>query len=239
MSKRLWLLLALLVVLARPAHAQISITYSFTGGTIIDPDQVNSNFSALANNALNRTGGTLTGTINLNGQTLSGAATASGAWTFSSAGTAVAVTNNVTIGGTLAVTGALTAGGDTITAMPANIIVFTTGGSCPSGFAEYTTARGRYIVGLPASGTNLATVGTALSDQENRAVGQHTHIQDAHTHTTNVFPQTGGGATPSLSTGNAGGVEVTTDAATATNQNAGSVAGTNAPYVQLMACQKS
>ena len=47
--------------------------------------------------------------------------------------------------------------------------------SCPSGWTELTSARGRYIVGLPSGGTLAGTAGTALSNQENRPVGQHNH----------------------------------------------------------------
>lgn len=86
----------------------ITIPNTFTNDTIADAPQVNANFAALAAAALNRAAGVLTGPLNLNGQTLTGAATASGAWTFSSAGTALAVTNNATIGGTLGVTGVAT-----------------------------------------------------------------------------------------------------------------------------------
>lgn len=37
-------------------------------------------------------------------------------------------------------------------------------GACPSGWTEYATARGRVVVGLPASGTTEGTKGTALAD---------------------------------------------------------------------------
>ncbi len=48
-------------------------------------------------------------------------------------------------------------------------------GSCPSGYNPVTDADGRYIVSN-STGTQGATVGTALEDQENREVGQHTHV---------------------------------------------------------------
>lgn len=92
----------LVVVLAlaqTSAFAQgITIPNTFTNNTVADADQVNANFAALAANALNRNAGTLGGTLNLNGQTLSGAATASGAWTFSST---VAHNGVVTMGANL------------------------------------------------------------------------------------------------------------------------------------------
>jgi len=47
-----------------PAHAQITIPYpNFVAGTVADPDQVDANNSALSSQALNRTGGTMTGTL--------------------------------------------------------------------------------------------------------------------------------------------------------------------------------
>jgi hypothetical protein len=59
------MLLSLLLSLcaAVPARAQVSITYSFVNGTTADADQVNANFNALGTQALNRTGGTMTGTL--------------------------------------------------------------------------------------------------------------------------------------------------------------------------------
>jgi hypothetical protein len=59
-------------------------------------------------------------------------------------------------------------------AVPAGLLAFTTG-TCPSGWAEYTPARGRYLVGLPVGGTNGGTVGTALTPVENRPAGVHSH----------------------------------------------------------------
>jgi hypothetical protein len=44
-------------------NAQVTIPYSFSSGSTISSTQVNSNFSTLGSNALNRTGGTMTGTL--------------------------------------------------------------------------------------------------------------------------------------------------------------------------------
>jgi len=64
MLKRLTLAV-MLVAAALVAHpvSQIVIPYTFTAGTVIDPDQMNTNFSTISTGALNRTGGTLTGTL--------------------------------------------------------------------------------------------------------------------------------------------------------------------------------
>lgn len=73
------------------------------------------------------------------------------------------------------------AGGDTI---PAGTVAFFSLGSCPTGWSPYTAAQGRYIVGLPSSGTLEGTSGTALSNLEARTSGTHNHTatQASHTH---------------------------------------------------------
>ncbi len=124
--------------------------------------------------------------------------------------------------------------------VPAGLIAFSVNGSCPTGWTEYTTARGRYIVGLVSGGTNGATVGTSLSNSENRATGQHTHtatttITNPNSMTSGESPTGSGNATASFW----GASNLLDWTATTTINNAGSVAGTNAPYVQLIACQKS
>jgi hypothetical protein len=197
--------------------------------------------------------------------------------------------NDVTITGVLTTTAS--ASGDA--ALQTGDIVFSTTGACRTGFAEYTALRGRYLVGLPSGGTNAGTTGTALTDLENRAVGQHNHgvtdpghnhTQNAHSHgvtdpghshgvtdpghvhTNSVTTWTGGitaaggteagnfataNSTTSATTGvtvNSNTTGISTNNATATNNsnttgvtvnNSGSVAGTNAPYLQLIACRKS
>ena len=97
------------------------------------------------------------------------------------------------------------------------------------------------MVGLPASGTLRGTSGTALGDQEARAVGQHSHSASfGHVH-----------SIPAVVTGaGSSGFLFTTGSPVAVNtalpgdprlftEDAGSVPGTNAPYVQPRACRKS
>lgn len=95
------LLLLALSLLPAPALAQITISFpTFVAGTTIDPDQMNSNFSTITAQALNRTGGTVTGNIaasanvTIDGADISDYLDGSGNGTFT---------------GTLTVSGALTA----------------------------------------------------------------------------------------------------------------------------------
>lgn len=141
------------------------------------------------------------------------------------------------------------------------LIAFTRAAACPSGWSEYTTARGRSMVGLVAAGTNEGTAGTALTNTESRADGQHTHTvtESAHSHTVTdpghihgsrvgaVNLQVGDPiTTPSFILDFAGvtssattSVTLGTQTANVTINNAGSVAGTNAPYIQLLACARN
>ena len=137
-----------------------------------------------------------------------------------------------------------------------NAIVFFEG-ACPAGWSEFTTAQGRYLVGLPSGGTLSQTVGTALESGENRAVGQHDHggstaVAGSHNHpyaanwgwsdgpdetipTTRRplfdFKVADSVGVPSVDAIQPSGAHSHSIA------SAGSEAGTNAPYVQLRACK--
>ena len=171
-----------------------------------------------------------------------------------------------------------------VTAIPSALTAYFPD-SCPSGWSEYTEARGRYIVGLPSGGTKEGTAGTALSNAENRPVGQHNHTFSGsalatHTHTFagdalaahgHTSRGTNSGATTVTMSGNllsesleqiyrpgtastslqsdaitdtTGGTPAGTNAAitggtpAGSIANAGSVAATNAPYIQLICCVK-
>lgn len=64
MLKRIILTSLLLLGLVSPVQAQLgSVPYVFTPGTTIASAQVNTDFSTIYSNALNRTGGTMTGTL--------------------------------------------------------------------------------------------------------------------------------------------------------------------------------
>ncbi len=126
--------------------------------------------------------------------------------------------------------------------IPSGSIMFFNRVRCPDGWEEFKDARGRYVVGLVESGTLAATVGIALSDKENRPVGKHSHtINDpGHSHelvTLGHFDGSIKGILPGSS--KTSNIENITPAKTnITINESGLVEGTNAPYIQLLVCQK-
>jgi hypothetical protein len=130
------------------------------------------------------------------------------------------------------------AGADAVA--PAGAVMFFATATCPAGYTEYAAAQGRYVVGLPPGGTLEKTDGTALGDGEDRPTGQHDHavtvLADPILVGGNVTVTSVQGTAhtssrqPLASTSAASGITV---------GQAGSVAGTNAPYIQLLACRKS
>ena len=139
--------------------------------------------------------------------------------------------------------------------------------SCPTGWSELTSARGRYIVGLPSGGTLAGTAGTALSNQENRVVGPHTHTNTisttAHGHLVAFVSAWGDHDPADLGTirrpiwdskpvdsvgrpdvdsfsasGASAGINIS-NSASSPDTSISSTAGTNSPYIQLLVCQKS
>jgi len=117
--------------------------------------------------------------------------------------------------------------------------------SCPSGWSELTSARGRYVVGLPAGGSLSGTQGTALSNLENRAVGQHNHTIYDPGHLHNLTAPNSGTNGGVWQTGNNTAGPTLAGALTSsvttgiTINSSGSITGTNAPYIQLLVCQKT
>jgi hypothetical protein len=129
---------------------------------------------------------------------------------------------------------------------PSGAVMYFDLAACPDGWSSFDAARGRYLVGLTSGGTAGAAVGIALLNQENRAVGQHTHsvIDPGHVHAvgydTEQLANTGNtiGGTR-MQGGSNSGSENSEVATTGISIGfTGGVAGTNAPYLQLLACRK-
>ncbi|MBN2101123.1 hypothetical protein JW710_04525 [Candidatus Dojkabacteria bacterium] len=98
-------------------------------------------------------------------------------------------------------------------------------GSCPTGWTEYTAARGRVVVGTPSGGTNGGTLGTALT---NLQVPTHTH-----TGTTNNESFYDAGSWSASNRVGEGAQRHTHSFTTNANTT------TPIPYIQLTYCQKS
>lgn len=153
--KRSLLSLLLLLGLAQPAAAQITITYTFTNGTAADADQVNANFAALSSQALNRTGGTLTGNLAANaGVTIDGVDVGAvlggiGTPTFST------VTVTSAAASALTVTGGITAGSGVVG------IVDTTGKIPALSSTFFANLSGANLTALSAA--NISTGSLAMA----------------------------------------------------------------------------
>ena len=148
-------------------------------------------------------------------------------------------------------------------AMPTSTIAYFNLTSCPSGWAELTGARGRYVVGLPSGGTLAGTAGTALTNLEDRPTGQHNHgtsdpghahgkSDPGHSHALSIMSAgtTQGGVgwinnthntdKPAQATrSNTTGITISSATTGISVSNTGTTAGTNAPYTELLICQKS
>jgi hypothetical protein len=129
---------------------------------------------------------------------------------------------------------------------PAGAVMFFDLASCPTGWSSYAKGLGRYLVGKPTGGTLATSVGIALSNNENRPTGQHTHavIDPGHVHSVpydieqlaNLGNTIGG---TKISGGTNSAAQTTTSVHTGiTIANAGAVPATNAPYTQLTVCRK-
>jgi hypothetical protein len=128
---------------------------------------------------------------------------------------------------------------------PSGAVVYFNLPACPAGWTELVAARGRYIVGLPNGGTLAGTDGTALTDLEDRPVGQHTHrvFDPGHAHRYGPLNAPGPAAAGAIAGPYAvvpQGAKNSTDSALTgiSVGNTGGVGGTNAPYIQLLVCQK-
>ena len=207
--------------------------------------------------------------VNISSAQISGTGVSGDGALFQIAGSTLAVLNNGNVGigtaapgvklevaGQVKITGGSPAAGNVLTSdaagladwqsppaptgMPSGLSMFFNLASCPLGWTELTSAQGRYLVGTPSGGTLAGTAGTALTDLENRAVGQHTHtITDpGHAHMYQKPTQSNTIASGSSTTRYLSTMQCTSATTGIILNSTGAVAGTNAPYVQLRLCQK-
>jgi hypothetical protein len=130
------------------SNAQIGIPNTFTAGTRIVSADVNANFSAVGDNALNRTGGTMTGVLTTQGI----GPDANNTRDIASTGTRYRdlwLGRNAAVGGTLSVTGAVTGAsfagsGAALTGIPETAI---TDGALLARVAADETVTGNWTLG--------------------------------------------------------------------------------------------
>ena len=131
--------------------------------------------------------------------------------------------------------------------VPSNIVCYRASGeSTPSGWSEYTTGRGRMIVGLPSGGTDGGTVGTAFTDaQDKSSTLSHYHAMGVDSQDSYISLQSDGGYGSSgtfTRDGYAGGA-TSTQASINNNITSSTSAGTVLTsnflaYIQLMTIKK-
>lgn len=139
--------------------------------------------------------------------------------------------------------------------VPSGTMLYFDLAACPTGWTEYTTARGFYIVGLVSGGTKATAVGSALTDLENRThthTFPHTHTM-AHTHTVagTTSAQVGGqpaettSSTVTVSDDHTHTFSVASGASSAANTGSESTANTGtqsttiAPFLAYPLCSKT
>ena len=118
--------------------------------------------------------------------------------------------------------------------VPENMVAAFKSDKCPTGWSNFTEGRGRYIVGIQPGGKLAQTIGKELENEENRATGKH-----MHDHTNSYVGGSIGSKT--IDGGNSYPRQTPTVQTTATVAESGTTIsdGTNAPYVQLLLCQRS
>ncbi len=99
--------------------------------------------------------------------------------------------------------------------------------TCPTGWTEYTAARGRVVVGVPSAGTVAGTVGTAFTNLEDRT---HSHSYSGNTSSV-------GGSQAAVAYDQS--VYPTMGHSHSYSGTSGTAATSNiVPYIQLTACKK-
>ena len=130
---------------------------------------------------------------------------------------------------------------------PSGIMIFYNGTSCPSGYSAVEAMRGRYLVALVSGGTLENTVGTALTNSEDREVGRHNHgdsfsVSSGGSHSHGGLGLRAGGSSSAASGGGSCGYSNTNTGSAGSHghsisgsiSNEGTTDSTNAPYIQYL-----
>lgn len=119
--------------------------------------------------------------------------------------------------------------------VPSGAVMFFNLASCPGGWSEVLSARGRYLVGVYPSAKRGQVVGTPLSIEEDRPTGDHRHHMSFYE--SSVSGQIVSGQGNQVSTPLAAQITEWLEAGTPMDPQP--AVGTNAPYMTFLACQKN
>lgn len=128
---------------------------------------------------------------------------------------------------------------DMQTAMPKGMVAFFNLEECPRGWDFYAGAEGRYVVGILQGSRSQQkesvgkTAGERLGDLENRSTGSHSHLLSGA-----VITGCSPGNPVNVQTGSCQPNDHGVSVVAGTAASSGGPDGTNAPYVQLLACEK-
>lgn len=220
--RRAWMVAVIAVVLAwaTPALSRTTVPYIFSPNTPARASEINANFAAVAN--------------------------------------AIDAVDTVTDARLDALETRLSAVESRDDFVPSGTIAFFGTAACPAGWSEHAGSRGRYIVAMPAGGTVNGTIGSPMSNRQDRT---HDH-SIAHRHewanfnsgnrAWQSYRSTTGGRSVIVDWGGGignnsgrypleyetGSGSLYTGDPTTSNSGAASTSDI-APYIQLLACQKS
>jgi len=135
---------------------QVTVPYTFTDGTRAVASEVNSNFSTLGTQALNRTGGTMTGHLLFTDATYDIGASGATRPRDYFGSRDLTIGRNASIGGTLGVTGATTLG---VTTFTANSSLTKSGGATFSVTSTSLDGAGGYASAYFGNASNGAAIG--------------------------------------------------------------------------------
>jgi hypothetical protein len=135
--------------------------------------------------------------------------------------------------------------------VPPGAVMFFNLPRCPKGWRNFNAAKGRYVVGLTTDGGLRGTVGSPLTNLEERSSGVHNHpIGKNGSHDHSIKPNSGvitqSGSSNQISVEMEYGglmfernlVKIELDGMHDHPLYDSGVSVTNAPYIQLLSCEK-
>ncbi len=126
-------------------------------------------------------------------------------------------------------------------AVPQNTVSWFDLVKCPQGWTKFSSMDGRYIVSIGTGSTNISVGNSFTTDGEEREVGKHTHsiteTEHAHIVESSDFKETDGVLFDKTNSTPFTNRQTESSIVGMSVSQEGSTEGTNAPYINLLACQ--